>query len=401
MMFVRSAALPLILSTLGTLASAQELGIDVCACQPSVYEITLDNSLSCNDRDVMGPGILITECLVETRLNEEANVTDFVFQTISEVQLIELDGSGSVLASTPFRDGPYFNGDVIRYTSIIRTNPDMINNQNFPRGFQAIITATNRMHQPLVNTWGILYDNDCGIFPLLSVGQKIGWSVFVSASMSIHLFGSCLAVHLTTLQTDLGNPPLQFCPIAPPTMFPTAATVPTPAPTDAKQTAFPTSMPVAPVETVQPTFDPTNTPTVMPTHDGLAPVCPPITTRKTGGGAAGSGGGLGGGNGGNGGHEMKKKKTKKDYYYGRMQKTKKSKSNSSGGSGKSGKSGNSRGGKGRSGSHKSKSRRSLVSNDDQNDRDLKTGEGPKFTYAPVPPMPTFAPSMAPSDCPEP
>ena len=160
--------------------TSQGIGTDVCACQPSVYELTLDSSLECDDRNVMGPGILQTECLVETRLDAEANVTDFVFQTVSEIQILELDGSLDVVGQTRYSDGPYFSGDSVKYTSVVQTNPDFINEDNLPRAFQVIITGNNRMNQPLINTWGILYDNDCGIFPLLEVGEVIGWTEFVS-----------------------------------------------------------------------------------------------------------------------------------------------------------------------------------------------------------------------------
>ena len=158
----------------------QEIGTDLCACQPAIYEITLDSMLTCEDRDVMGPGILTTDCLVETRLNEEANVTDFVFQTVSEIQIFELDETQDVLSQSIYNDGPYFSGDSVLYTSIIRTNPDAVTVDNFPQGFQVVITGNNKENQPLINTWGILYANDCGVFPLLTEGQVIGWSEFVS-----------------------------------------------------------------------------------------------------------------------------------------------------------------------------------------------------------------------------
>ena len=160
--------------------SAQEVGVDICACQPSVYEITLDFDLVCDDTDVMGPGINDTACLISSRLPDTVNVTDFVPVQVNEIQILELDQNQDVVGQSVYTEGPYFNGDKIYYTSIVRKNPDLVNSVSLPRGIQTSINGNNALNQPLLNSWGILYDNDCGVFPLLEVGQKIGWSIFVS-----------------------------------------------------------------------------------------------------------------------------------------------------------------------------------------------------------------------------
>jgi hypothetical protein len=56
----------------------------------------------------------------------------------------------------------------------------MLNASSIPRGFQLTITARNAIEQTIVNNWVVLYDNDCGIFPIVSVGMVAGWTVFVS-----------------------------------------------------------------------------------------------------------------------------------------------------------------------------------------------------------------------------
>lgn len=55
-------------------AQTQRVGVDICACQPGVYEFTLDFGLRCSAMNVQGPGIGETACVVDTQQGE--NVTD-------------------------------------------------------------------------------------------------------------------------------------------------------------------------------------------------------------------------------------------------------------------------------------------------------------------------------------
>jgi hypothetical protein len=129
---------------------------------------------------VEGAGIIETACLVSSRLPDTVNVTDFVPVTVSEIQVLELDEFQDPIGQSVYTDGPYFDGDFVTYTSIVRTQPEIVNAMTLPRGLQVSIVGNNAQNQPIINTWGILYNNDCGIFPLLTVGQQIGWSIFVS-----------------------------------------------------------------------------------------------------------------------------------------------------------------------------------------------------------------------------
>ena len=183
--------------------NGQEIGIDICACQPSVYEITLDFGLVCEDLNVGGPGINDTACLIGTRLPDTENVTDLVPAQVSEIQILELDQNQDVVGQSVFTDGPFFDGDKVFYTSIVSTDPELVNSVSLPRGIQVSINGNNALNQPLLNTWGILYNNDCGIFPLLTVGQNIGWSVFVSQAPKLEPYVRPIeSSHRTFLSTD-------------------------------------------------------------------------------------------------------------------------------------------------------------------------------------------------------
>jgi hypothetical protein len=56
----------------------------------------------------------------------------------------------------------------------------MLNSSSIPRGFQLSLTGRNAIEQNIVNNWVVLYDNDCGIFPVVTEGMVAGWTVFVS-----------------------------------------------------------------------------------------------------------------------------------------------------------------------------------------------------------------------------
>ena len=174
-----SLLVALLLTVLGTnSATAQLIGTDICACQPSVYRFKLDFSLICNDNTVEGPGITETACIVETRDTNQNPTNPFPI-SVSEVQVLELGQDLQVVGNSIF-DGQFFDGHEISYTSITIRNPDSVTPNTIPRGFQVFITGISSDEEPLVNQWAITYNNDCGIFPLLEVGDRIGWVEFVS-----------------------------------------------------------------------------------------------------------------------------------------------------------------------------------------------------------------------------
>lgn len=173
-----SMALLLLASSITT---AQDIGIDICACQPSVYEFTLDFALTCADQDVGGPGISDTTCLTELRGQENQDDADLTPVLVGQVSIFELDQNLDVIAQT-VNTGNFISGDTFQYTSIIATEPDMLNPDSLPRGIQVVFIGVNEENQAVVNTYAILYNNDCGVFPLLTEGQMAGWSVFVSST---------------------------------------------------------------------------------------------------------------------------------------------------------------------------------------------------------------------------
>ncbi|GAX23449.1 hypothetical protein FisN_15Lh180 [Fistulifera solaris] len=209
---------------------AQQIGVDVCACQPSVYEFTFDFALTCDDQSVGGAGITDTTCLTELRGEQNQEDADLLPVAVGQVSIFELDQNLDVIAQT-VNTGLFLSGSTFTYTSIIATEPELLDPASLPRGIQLVFIGVNALNQAIVNTFAILYNNDCGVFPLLRVGQQAGWIIF----------------------TDLGNPPEEVCPIA----------------------AEPSSSPSASQTTRAPVIE--NAPTASPSIVTEAPVSPGTT----------------------------------------------------------------------------------------------------------------------------
>ena len=163
-------------------------------------------------------------------------------------------------------------------------------------------------------------------------------------------------------KTDLGEPPLKFCPAAPPTKFPTVS--PTSSPTESPSVPPPTSSPSIPRTTAAPSSKVTATPSYIPW-------CPPVATSSPGKGHGSSRGSM-----------SRKKKSKKEYYYGSMMKvamsssSRSAKRNKSGKSGKSGKS--SHGSKGMSSTSKAGTGKTESSMKETGKTSGKGGKGGKY-----------------------
>lgn len=92
--------------------------------------------------------------------------------------MLELDQKLRPIAQTPYT-GSYVTGDSISYTSVIVSQTDTLTAETMPKGLQLVITGINSLDQALINTWLVLYDNSCDIFPVMVNGQQAGWTEMV------------------------------------------------------------------------------------------------------------------------------------------------------------------------------------------------------------------------------
>jgi hypothetical protein len=158
--------------------TGQQIGVDLCACQPAVYSVRLQFNLTCSDATIAAglPGIEDTTCLVDK--STDANLTDFVPTMINEIQFFETDQAGNIVRQNLFAEG-YVDGDVLNYTSFLLS--DAIDAVSLPSALSVFATGQNAAGEPIINTWAIEFTNDCAVHPVITAGQRIGWTVFVSA----------------------------------------------------------------------------------------------------------------------------------------------------------------------------------------------------------------------------
>ena len=162
-------------------SEAQVVGVDICACSPSVYEFTLDFFLTCLDTNIEGQGILEFDCTVSA--TEGGTATDLTPVAVSSIDILELDQDLAPLVSTT-RFVNFRNGDIFNYTSII-ANPSDINATSVPKGFQLSIVGRNVVDESLLMIWIITFTNNCDSFPILFKGERIGWTIFVSIAVRL------------------------------------------------------------------------------------------------------------------------------------------------------------------------------------------------------------------------
>ena len=144
----------------------------VLVARLATYEFTLDFSLECEPVNVGGPGIADTTCLVTGF--DKINVTDLVPVAVSSIQLIEIGQDGGP-AAVAQETGDFRDGSTFTYTSI------SFGGGIAPRAFQLRALGRNSAGETLVLQFAVTFTNACGVFPVITEGQSVGWTVFVSA----------------------------------------------------------------------------------------------------------------------------------------------------------------------------------------------------------------------------
>jgi len=232
---IRQFAFGIILLQLINITNGQQVGVDICACSPRVYEMTLDFSLTCPPILVeIGEGVIEGSCLITSFDNPE--VIDLIPVAVSSVQFIELGQDGTPLSVTQ-ETGDFRNRSVLTYRSVSEKGI-------IPLAFQTRAIGMNEDGDTLIMQWALTYNNDCGIFPILDEGESVGWTVF----------------------TDLTNPLQTVCPIGEiPTVLTTEPPILQPTLELTEEPTEETTIELSELRTENPTMKPTEAPTETPT----------------------------------------------------------------------------------------------------------------------------------------
>lgn len=158
-------------------SSSAQVDRTICACSPVAYEWRLNFSRSCEDTTVGGEGVLSADCNT-TPFQEE--VTNLVPVVVTSIDILELDQDFLVLKkASNFVN--LLDGDRFQFISSA-VDPAVVNATHIPKALEMSIVAENSAQQPLFMQWLITYSNDCNAFPVVTSGDEIGWTVFVSTA---------------------------------------------------------------------------------------------------------------------------------------------------------------------------------------------------------------------------
>eukprot|EP00977_Amphora_coffeiformis_P005168 scaffold1112_cov92-Amphora_coffeaeformis.AAC.4 len=232
--------------------------LSVCACNPPEYTFQLDFDAACNNSAVGGPGIEAFQCTVAA---PEANANDFRPILVTSIRIREIDQNDADVTVETI-DGNKTNGETFTFSSIIWSISNL-NPMMRPKALIITLTAANAAGQQIDNAWGISFTNECDNFPILFVGDQIGWTKFVEVtppdSFYCPEFESPSAIP-TALPSE--------SPAGMPSVVPTelSSTQPSVTPVGL-QSAVPTELPSA-----LPSVVPTELPSVSPV--GLSSVVP-------------------------------------------------------------------------------------------------------------------------------
>jgi hypothetical protein len=178
------------LLVLATYQISQSYGQTICACQPSRFTMTLNLDAKCENSTILSgaPGIYDAACSTLGPFSNSVPIG------VSKVEISELDQSLKSVGTTVF-NGTFKSGDSFRYSSVIATSRDDLISDPMarPRGLQVEVNGIDSNNVSIVDKWVVLFTNDCSISPVLSVGQQIGWTTFVSynSGFALHfLFGN-------------------------------------------------------------------------------------------------------------------------------------------------------------------------------------------------------------------
>jgi hypothetical protein len=152
--------------------SAPVVGEKICACQPQAFTLVLDLGGHCDINDIEGEqGIDETVCVIldEKKFSISGRSPAF----ISVVRISEFDKTlKDVIAQTSFK-GNFTSGDTFDYQGFV-ANATVV-----PSLLLVELLGVDTDGKELLNTWVIGFTNECDVYPVLSVGQQLAWTIIV------------------------------------------------------------------------------------------------------------------------------------------------------------------------------------------------------------------------------
>jgi hypothetical protein len=168
-------------------APSPVVGRDICACHPATFTVALDLSGNCDTDDFEGkPGIGESVCAV---LDEKDTPSDRVPVTIKTVQFTEFDQTfDQILTQKTFDEGNYTTGDVFEFAGFLAGNGTVTEAVSVPGSVLVELSGVDADGNLVDNSWVLDFTNECGVFPVMTPGQRLAWIVVVRVCWSVCFF---------------------------------------------------------------------------------------------------------------------------------------------------------------------------------------------------------------------
>jgi hypothetical protein len=157
-----------------TIAHAQTLGKDLCACTPAAYLFQINASSPCDAKNIqIGKGITDINCVTNPPF--KGNPSDLVFTSVS---FLELDQNLQLLTQHNTNKN-LRNGDMVEFASYT-SNPGKVTTTSVPSSIEIALMAQDLSGTKYLTDWIVYFSNSCTDYPVFQVGNTIGWTLFVS-----------------------------------------------------------------------------------------------------------------------------------------------------------------------------------------------------------------------------
>ena len=155
---------------------------EICYCAPNSYKFTLDFSLTCSPVNItLGDAVAATTCFVTPLFIRDPEVSDLVPVSVPSIDILEFNQNGQVIVQENIGGlGLGLDGNTFSYISYAAIPGMIVDPEDLPKGIQVNIVGLNKDGEEIINVYQIPFTNACGAYPVLSEGQSIGWTRFVS-----------------------------------------------------------------------------------------------------------------------------------------------------------------------------------------------------------------------------
>lgn len=108
-----------------------------------------------------------------------APTNNLVPVVVESVGILELDQVNNVLVEERI-DREFFDGDSFKYSSVIKNLGDVTSVEKIPKALQLNLRGRNKNGVMLMNVFIVTFTNECGVSPIIHMGESVGWAIFVS-----------------------------------------------------------------------------------------------------------------------------------------------------------------------------------------------------------------------------